>query len=81
MSSPLNDWHPRYSGPHRSGICRCGHAWDDHHLGIVLNPAYIAATGEAYIPQECEFYGFNETGGLDAHGHDHCFQYVDAKET
>ncbi len=76
----MSDWQPRYSGPNRSGICVCSHSWDDHHLGIVMNPAYIDATGESYIPQECEFFGFNETGGLDDNGHDHCFQYKDSKE-
>lgn len=65
---------PRYSGPGRSGVCRCGHRWDDHHLGIVMNLNYP----EPYIPQECEFYGFNETGGLDAAGQPHCGGYVDS---
>jgi hypothetical protein len=75
MSIP--NWTPRYSGPDRSGICVCGHSWKDHHLGCVLNPDYIKATGEAYIPGECEFYGWNETGGLDAEGNLHCGSYVD----
>lgn len=71
---------PRYSGPGRTGICVCGHRWDDHHLGIVLNPAYIDATGEGYFPQECEFWGCNEEGGLDDKGERHCFQYRDQGE-
>lgn len=69
--------HPRYSGPKCSGICVCGHKWDEHHLGIVLNPDYVKDTGEAYIPQECEHFGFNETGGLDDKGKEHCFGYRD----
>lgn len=67
----------RYSGPGRSGICKCGHGWQDHHLGMVLNPDYVDATGEIYIPQECEHYGFNETGGLDQDGRPHCDRYED----
>ena len=38
---------------------------------------YADETGESYIPQECEFYGFNEMGGLDAEGNEHCHKYVD----
>ena len=68
----------KYSGPGRSGICACGHFWQDHHLGCVLNEGYFKATNESYLPQECEMYGFNERGGLDKDGKDHCFQYRDA---
>jgi hypothetical protein len=32
---------------------------------------------ERYIPQECEHFGFNELGGLDAAGLPHCSSYVD----
>lgn len=67
----------RYSGPGRSGICVCGHKWEEHHLGVVLNPEYVNETGEAYIPQECEHFGFNEGGGLDAEGEEHCHRYRD----
>ena len=42
-----------------------------------MNEDYLRDTGEAYFPQECEFYGFNETGGLDAEGKSHCHTYVD----
>ena len=69
---------PIYSGPNRSGICQCGHSWEDHHLGIVLNSEYAEATKEGYVPQECEYYGFNEMGGLDEEGSDHCNRYVDS---
>ncbi len=68
---------PRYSGPNRSGICKCQHSWQDHHLGMVLNEDYYKATGEAYLPQECEAHGSNEMGGLDADGNPHCDGYVD----
>ena len=68
---------PRYSGPNRSGICVCGHKWDDHHLGIVMRQEYVDETGEGYICGECEFYGFNEMGGKDAEGKEHCWSYRD----
>ena len=65
----------QYSGIGRSGICICGHPWDEHHLGVKMRDL---ENGEAYIPGECEFYGCNEDGGLDADGKDHCFSYRDA---
>lgn len=74
---------PKYSGPNRSGICKCGHKWDEHHLGIVMNQKYFEATGEMYVPQECEHYGFNELGGLMPEGRQwvpHCSEYIDEME-
>lgn len=69
----------RYSGEGRTGICVCGCPWDSHHLGVVLNAEYVEATGEAYIPQECEAYGFNETGGYGPNGEPgHCNSYRDS---
>ena len=68
---------PRYSGPNCSGICVCRHPWDEHHLGVVLNQEYYEATKEGNVPQECEHYGFNEMGGLDAKGRPHCGNYRD----
>jgi len=72
-----------YSGPARSGICICGHRWDDHHLGMVIRPGAEITDGgpECYIPQECEFYGDNELGGLDADGQPHCSRYRDTLDT
>ena len=70
----------KYSGPNRTGVCICGHSWDRHHLGCVARQEYVDQTGEYYIPQECEEYGHNEMGGLDAAGKDHCFGYVDTGE-
>ncbi len=75
-TSPMN-YEPRYSGPKNSGVCICGHSWDDHHLGVVLNEDYFNDTHESYVPEECEVYGFNETGGLDSEGNDHCQRYQD----
>lgn len=61
---------PVYSGSNRSGVCVCGHAWGAHHLGLIINPKYIDTTGgpEYHIPQECEFFGFNESRGIDKNG-------------
>lgn len=68
---------PKYTGPDNAGFCLCGHPWTYHHLGIVLNPHYYNETGEEYVPQECERYGFNEHGGFGPDGNNHCQQYVD----
>ena len=77
----------RYSGPDRKGICVCGHKWVHHHLGIVVRPGatkVVSESGwqgrEGYIPQECEYFGSNEMGGLDVDGHVHCFGYRDASK-
>ena len=70
---------PRYSGINRSGVCKCGHSWEDHHLSVVMNQDYAEQTGEAYLPEECEHYGFNEMGGLDTEGRTHCHRYLDAR--
>lgn len=71
-------YHPRYSGPNCSGICVCGHSWEDHHLGMVQNSDYFNDTGESYLPEECEFFGSNEDGGYDAEGKEHCWKYRDS---
>ena len=79
MTEPIRP--ARYSGPGRTGICICGHSWEDHHLNVVLREgAEHVHNGsiEYYIPDECEFYGCNEDGGLDAEGKDHCFGYRDS---
>lgn len=69
-----------YSGPMRSGVCVCGHSWEDHHLGMVIDQSKVQTTGgpENYVPQECEFYGSNEDAGLDTDGNDHCWRYRDS---
>ena len=74
---------PRYSGPNRSGMCKCGHSWEEHHLGIVMNREYYEATHEQYVPQECEHYGFNESGGMMPSEYgwvEHCHRYEDTWE-
>lgn len=50
---------------------------------MVLNAEYAAATHESYVPQECEFYGCNEVGGMkyDATTNtwtNHCHGYRDS---
>jgi hypothetical protein len=77
---PQEKYGPRYSGPNRSGICVCGHSWEVHHLGVIMNEAYAKATLEAYLPEECEAHGFNESGGLGTDGLVHCMNYKDSKE-
>lgn len=71
---------PKYRKMFYSGICRCGHKWDRHHLGMVMNREYYEATGEGSIAQECEAFGFNERGGLGPDGEPHCFGYVDMED-
>lgn len=63
-----------------SGICKCGHSWEDHHLNIIMNEDTLKELPKdhpPYFPEECEAYGSNEMGGLDEHGNDHCQQYRD----
>ena len=69
------------------GTCVCGHSWEDHHLGLIMNEDTMKELRSRYknpppyLPQECEFYGCNETGGLDEDGNDHCKQYKDKDNT
>jgi hypothetical protein len=77
-------YNPRYSGPNRSGICTCGHSWDEHHLCMVMRQDYHDQTQESYIPDECCYYGCNEVGGMKYNKEtkeweDHCHGYVDSK--
>lgn len=74
------EYKPRYSGANRAGICKCGHSWEEHHLSAVVNLEYLKATNERYFPEECEFYGSNEQGGLGPNGEDHCHWYIDKLE-
>lgn len=74
-------WRARYSGPGRSGVCRCGHHFSDHHLCCVMNQEYLDQTGESWIPDACLFYGCNEEEGLGPNGEPHCFNYRDSLDT
>ena len=69
-----------YSGPHRSGICTCGHSWEDHHLNMIMTEAQMMTDSEleGYVPGECEYYGANEMGGLGPDGEYHCGSYKDS---
>ena len=81
VSAEYTEASRRYSGTGRSGVCKCGHSWEEHHLGVVMNRDFWVATGESYVPQECEFYGFNEVGGKqfkDGKWLEHCYGYRDS---
>lgn len=48
-----------------------------------MNREYAEQTGEAYVPDECDAFGFNEVGGMKYNKEtkkweDHCHGYVDA---
>lgn len=45
---------------------------------MVMNEDYFEQTKEGYLPDECEHFGFNEMGGLDEDGREHCSRYVDS---
>jgi hypothetical protein len=62
-----------------SGMCICGHAFDRHHLGIIANKEAYEIMGP-YLAQECEAFGFNEMGGLDEDGKEHCGWYIDIED-
>lgn len=71
---------PKYRWQIVSGMCVCGHSYEDHHLGFIMNEDTLRdlpADHPLYLPQECEFFGCNEGGGLDEEGNDHCQQYID----
>jgi hypothetical protein len=47
-----------------------------------MNREHFEKTGEAYVPQECDHFGCNETGGMkynkETHEwEDHCHGYRD----
>jgi hypothetical protein len=74
---------PLYSGPGKSGICVCGHGWEDHHLCMIMKAGVAESRKEAYAPCECCFYGSNEEGGMmpsEAGWVHHCGGYVDRGE-
>ncbi len=62
-----------------SGVCLCGHSYEEHHFSIVANSEASGTMGD-YLPKECEFFGFDENGGLDEDGNEHCRHYVDAED-
>src|SRR5258707_12689443 len=44
-------------------ICRCGHIWEEHHQGIVMNKEYLdfPLVIRGHIAQECEHNQLNGT--------------------
>jgi hypothetical protein len=71
---------PRPRIPAFTGVCRCGHAFDDHHNSMHLSAEHLATLPDgtrSYIAEECEHYGCNEEGGLGPDLRVHCLRYVD----
>lgn len=68
-----------------SGMCVCGHSWEEHHLGVIMNTEYMDYLDKncpdhpCYLPGECEHFGSNESGGYDSEGEEHCHQYEDVE--
>jgi hypothetical protein len=63
-----------------SGICRCGHRFDEHHNAIRIGAARAATLfpgARPYAGEKCTHYGCNEEGGLGPDLHVHCARYVD----
>jgi hypothetical protein len=69
-----------------SGICKCGHSYEEHHLSFIMNAEYweklraIAPDHPPCVPGECCFYGSNEVGGKrynkeTGDWEDHCHRY------
>ena len=76
-----------YSGPGRTGVCKCGHRWEDHFLEVTQNEDYYQETSEMYIPLQCQFYepdGMRHNEKPDVYGNDawimHCNCYIDSSE-
>jgi hypothetical protein len=53
-----------------SGVCHCGHPYDDHHNSWLVKG----------IAGACESFGCNEEGGLDDNGNIHCLRYIDTTQ-
>ena len=62
---PIPSWPTSRPDIFVSSFCLCGHHWSEHHD----------------YRSECEFYGSNVEGGLDASGERHCFRFVDQDQT
>lgn len=69
-----------------SGVCKCGHSWEKHHLSFIMNAEYweklkaVAPNHPPYVAEECLFHGCNETGGMKynketGEWEDHCHRY------
>lgn len=63
-----------------SGMCICGHSYNQHHLMMCATQEAADAVGAPSVPGACLAYGCNEMEGLDKDGNPHCFQYVDVDD-
>ena len=58
-------------------LCICGHMLEDHHL------SYFAKGPVGVLAEECEFDGFNETGGMileNGEWVEHCYRFTPVEE-
>ena len=59
-------------------LCTCGHMLEEHHL------SYFMDGSSRVLGEECEFYGFNESGGMmyneEGQWVDHCYRFIPIKE-
>ncbi len=57
---------------HPDDLCVCGHRADDHHTSFYIQSGID-------VREECEYYGFNETGGMELDDDegwiDHCQRF------
>lgn len=58
------------------GQCLCGHAFHEHHNATTFQEGPFR-----WSAQECEWYGFNEAGGVDPGGRSHCQHYRPVRGT
>lgn len=49
-----------YSGESKSGVCRCSHSWDRHHLQRRLEQDREEGQDELFVPAECTECGCAE---------------------
>ena len=65
------------------GVCRCGHAFAEHHNAMLLSVEHLSTLppgARPFVAEECEFYGSNEDGGYGPDGRHHCHHYVDRND-
>jgi hypothetical protein len=63
-----------------SGLCRCGHTFEQHHTSAIVNQGVLASLPPGhppYIAEECCAYDFNEGSGMGPDGRDHCHRFID----
>lgn len=62
-------------------MCECGHFEADHHISWFMASEYFPKGGK--LVEECEFWGFNERGGMEYHADGtwtgHCDRFKEAK--